>query len=48
MGLNVGQRFIDQALETARRRNLLSMREQQAIERNQLAMRLDQLARATG
>ena len=48
METNVGQRFIDQALETARRRNLLSMREQQTIERNQLAMRLDQLARAPG
>lgn len=45
---NVGQRFIDQALETARRRNLLSMSEQQVIERSQLALRLDQLARATG
>lgn len=43
---NVGQRFIEEAMDAARRRGLLSAREQQAIETAAVTQRLHQLTRA--
>lgn len=45
---NVGARFVDEAREAARRRNLLTTREQQAVEKAFLTQRLGQLIRTTG
>lgn len=43
---NVGQRFIDEALDTARRKNLLHTRDEHRIELALVKQRADQLERA--